>query len=84
MPDQPTILDERTEQAVRELREALAAALGAVENVQAICDAAKDRIAVVDGVLAKLGMTREKNSVAFFDRATIARMIAPSLFQDGE
>lgn len=54
MADQPTALDERTEKAVSDLREALAAALGAVENVKAICEAANDRIAVVDGVLAKL------------------------------
>ena len=57
MPEQPTI-DERTEQAIRDLREALEAARGAVENVKAICGEAKDRIAVVDGVLAKLAATK--------------------------
>ena len=31
-----------------------------------------------------LWMTREKNSVASFNRATITRMLAPSLFQDGQ
>jgi hypothetical protein len=55
MPNQPTpTLDARTEQAIRDLREALWAARGAVENVKAICDEAKARIVVVDGVLAKL------------------------------
>lgn len=55
MPDQPPIVrDERTEQSISELREALAAALGAVDIVKTICDEAKDRIAVVDAGLAKL------------------------------
>ena len=53
------IYDERTERAIRELREALMFALCAMDNVKTICDEQKARIAVVDAVLAKLSAKGE-------------------------